>query len=812
MLKRYFLLMIMAVAGTAFAMADIVIGGTSYRVDTVEMRQVGPGMRLIIARIPDYPLNVYLLSTDLNNPHNRIETTFGYGTLGRTERLDNAWSRNRTAISRPVAACNANFWTVGGSGEPYNAFELGSPMGAVVRNDSVVLNSEMNSDNWNGGPQRAGACLVDRDKHLVFGRFLCGGTISGDKLATPLDFCTVNRRNLPDAITLWNVAYSRTREFETDWVDFNERGANDADNYYLTLNDDSRWAVNNDMTFTVAKIVTGKDRQTLGDYDACLTVTGNKKEAMAALSEGDVITINHGWTATDAGNIRPDITNMVEGNAPVMIHGEYTTRNDDENYNSMVYSRTAYGTNAAGDRLYFIVIDKSISPTLGRSAGCNTRHMLDILSAFYPDVTDVINMDAGGSAQMMLNGAIINTTTEGNPRAVACGWQVCATGEVDNEIVSIAFYDWKLQAPVFSSLKPRIVAFNAAGEIVDNDLQGFTLECDKALGRTDGDTFIAGAAITTLPLTAVYNGLTATVNLTTIEAQPAIAGKPLIVVDNREWTVPVTATVNDETFTYNSALLEWDSDDPDVATIDHGTLRGVKNGSTDIHCVIGQLTDTATVVVEIANSEWLSLDIDDWTIRSAGFKDITFADNGTLTFTYSSNRSPHLNMSSEARFYGCPDTIAFVFNSTLPLQQVRLDLRNNLFPTQNYISFTGDDDAGFLADTEYTLKVALDNLGGAANLLSFPLYFTTLRLDPVKSDYGVHSLAFTIKAHYPAVIGPLPGDVNLDGAVNAGDISVIYAVILGTEAEPGNISRADVNGDTDVNAADVSAVYYFIQQ
>ena len=53
----------------------------------------------------------------------------------------------------------------------------------------------------------------------------------------------------------------------------------------------------------------------------------------------------------------------------------------------------------------------------------------------------------------------------------------------------------------------------------------------------------------------------------------------------------------------------------------------------------------------------------------------------------------------------------------------------------------------------------------------------------------------------------LPGDVNSDGSVNAGDVSAVYNVMLGVETDATIISRADVNRDGSVNAGDVSAVY-----
>ncbi|MBQ6278995.1 MAG: hypothetical protein IJK68_04675, partial [Muribaculaceae bacterium] len=350
---------------TGSMIAGINIGGTVYKADTLVHRQVGPGIFNTIIRIPDYPLNVYLLEMDLNNPYNRVETTIGYNTLGRTELLTNAYNRNRTETRRPIAACNANFWCVTGNGSPTMDFELGDPFGAVVRNDSVYLNTETNVDAWNGGPSRTGACAISQDKTLYFGHFNCGGTISSSKLAVAAPFSTVNRRNLPHTAVLWTPAFGRSREFETNWVDYNEKGVADADNYYLTFKEGSRWLVNQDMHFIINHVVKNADRQSLGNYDACITATGLMKDHLATLAEGDEITVNHGWTYNEETQFAPLIENMVEGNAPVMHNGELTGRNSDENYNSMIYSRTAYGCDATGKKLYMIVIDKSTSRYYG---------------------------------------------------------------------------------------------------------------------------------------------------------------------------------------------------------------------------------------------------------------------------------------------------------------------------------------------------------------------------------------------------------------------------------------------------------------
>ena len=802
-------IVLVALAGST-AHADFVIDGKTYAVDTLAHRQVGPGMVNTIVRIPDYPLNVYVLEVDLNNPNNRIETTIGYNTVGRTEGLANAYTRNRTANKRPVAGCNANFWVVGGNGAPWNAFQLGTPLGGVVRNDTTLVNDNTTWDWWNGGPERSAAAAITHDKTLVMGRLRWDGTISSDKLAQPLAYHNVNRRAVTGEICLWGPNYTRTREFEDDWTGFNERGNNHTDNYFLTLATGSGWKNNAPMQFTIASIVRDADRQTLGDFDACLTVTGDaNKAAMAALDVGDVVDITSGWTVLEpeSQGQRPDIENMVWGNAPIMHGGVMTGRNYDETYNSQVYSRTCYGSSADGKHLYLLVIDKSTSPLYGPSAGCPTAVACQILQQMCPDVTEVVNMDAGGSAEMMLFGKVINTTTEGTPRAVACGWLVEAVGDEDDQVASIAFDLHRIDMPSYSSTRPRLLGYNSIGELIDEDVKGFTLSCDTTLGLASGDNFIAGGKACEGLLTATLGNMTATVPVRIIEAQPAIALRPIL-IDSREYPVEVSATVNANTYFYDPAMLEWSTDDSNVATINGGVLRGVSNGSTMIGCTIGDFNDNAQVTVEISPDPYLYQGWDGWTFKGAGAKDIAIDEaTGHVSFTYSNNRAPYLQMIKEMTLYSLPDTVGITFNASLPIDYVQVDVRNRYNTTTNFLRIDPVEAQTFAPGKDHTILIDLDAMGGAASVGTYPITFRSIKFTLNKgAEAGDHAISMkAFYCHYQHTGGALPlaGDVNDDGEVNIADVNAVIDVIL---VGSGMGSGADVNGDSEVNIADVNAL------
>ena len=812
-MKKLLLLCFVAALGLNAAHADIVIDETSYTADTLMRRVIGPGITHTIVRIPDYPLNVYILETDLNNPNNRVETTIGYNTVGRTESLANAYKRNRTATKRPVAGCNANFWTVSGNGAPLNVYGMGAPLGGCVRNDTTMVNCNNHFDQWDGGPTRTAAAAITHDKTLYLGSMIWSGSITSSKLAQSLEYYNINRRCVAGEIALWGPAYTRTREFEDNWTAYNTQGDNQTDNYYLSFVEGSGWNVNGTMTCTVAAIVKAADRQTLGDYDACLTVTGDdNKTAMEALAVGDTLQLTCAWRTNDAdaGYVYPDIENLVEGNAPILHNGELTSRNYDETYNTQVYSRTCYGASADGKHLYMLVIDKSVSPLYGRSAGCPTAAACQILKQLCPDVSEMVNMDAGGSAEMLVRGSIVNTTTEGTPRAVACGWFIEAVGEEDNTIASIAFADYRLQVPAYSSLTPKILGYNKLGELIDEDVKGFTLSCDAAIGTAADSVFVAGATEATGTLTATLNGMTATIQVNVMDAQPAIALRP-IVIDTREYPVEVTATVAGNTYNYDPTLLTWAVDDEAVATITNGTLQGVSNGETIIRCDIGSLTDADTVIVEISPSPYLYQGYDEWTLKGSGAKSITIDETtGEISYTYSASRAPYLMLNKEITFFSLPDTVGLVFNSSVPIDYVQIDARNRFFTASNYLKISPD--SIFEAGVDHRITLDLDALGGADYVGTYPITIKSIKFAINKSATAGEQTMWlrSFYAHYANVKAPQTGDVNADGEVNIADVNALISIILGNSTEDDYAGVADVNADAEINIADVNAVIAII--
>ncbi|MDE6491382.1 MAG: phosphodiester glycosidase family protein [Muribaculaceae bacterium] len=390
-------------------------------------REIAPGVQYMRLRIDSYPLNVNMLKVDLTNPGNRVETTVANESAKGTELLVNASKRLAEAGKRPVAAANGNFWIVSSQTPDGKVFN-GITRNASVRNGKMVTESNQYLDKWDKGTTRTGVVAISYDGTAYVD--YCTSAIRvkvNDGDAFSVHQC--NKGMQPGELCMYNSFYGRDRAFmpirmnADKMYEIVDRG--DAVEVLLDLKSGQEWGGGRDIRFEVKEVRRNAGNGTLGNYDLALVGRGRSYSdyKFKDIKPGDEVTLEYHWTFDpDGERICPDVEQAIGGNALVMRHGELTEHNDNEDYNSMVYSRTGYGCSADGKTLYIIVIDKSTDPVYGKSAGCNTAKMCEI--ARYFGCYNMANFDAGGSAEMMVDGAIVNTTTESTPRAVANGLMI----------------------------------------------------------------------------------------------------------------------------------------------------------------------------------------------------------------------------------------------------------------------------------------------------------------------------------------------------------------------------------------------------
>lgn len=676
-------------------------------------RQVGPGIIHTRVRVPDYPLNAYVLEMDMKNAYNRVETHQAYNTLGRTELLATAYTREKNLGKKPIAGCNGSFWCVTASGDPAK-WMLGSPFGGEVVNDTLFLNTNTSADTWNGGPARASSTLIDVNKKVFVGPHQWYGYMKSDKFDAPQEIIQVNKRCNTGQLTLFNHCIGRNHTFYT---------VADCDYIYLKLKDGERWRTVDDVKFEVADIRLSANDQVLGDYDACLVGDGDYKTQLERLAVGDEVTLNHYWVSLQEDDKTPiRVENMLEGNAWIMIHGEITERATNETYNTQTYSKCAYGNNAAGDKLYMIIIDMSTHPLYGRSAGCNTTVMANLFKFLVPDLWNLTNNDAGGSAQMMLDGEVINKTTEATPRAVANGMLMYSIApEEDADIVtSLAFDELHIKSPLYFSIAPKILAYNKYGELIADGLEGVTFTCSESVGSpsADGSKIEVGGEAGMGTITAHYGDVSVEAPIEVVSSEFAIRLKPMILLDTyREYPVEITTTLEGVEYDCDPARFTWTVEDATVAQIENGVLRGLKEGTTKITASLDGRTEETTVKVEVASVPKVVENFSDWTITSTNFtSDATIDAEGNINFDYAGKRGATIKLTKDYTVYSLPSKLLFDLNTTIPLKYVEFDIRSAINSSENLIR----PDVDLIEEGDYSIDV-LDLFADRTDLINYPV-------------------------------------------------------------------------------------------
>ena len=144
-MKKIMLLFALTMSCLASFAGNMIIGGETKRVDTLMHRIIGPGVTYTKLSLPDYPLSAYLMTVNLANQYNKVETFQAQNRVGSTEAMTNAYQRLSGSRHNSLGSVNGNFWIVSGQGQPTEL--LG------VSHSGSALDGQLLTDpnNWNRG-------------------------------------------------------------------------------------------------------------------------------------------------------------------------------------------------------------------------------------------------------------------------------------------------------------------------------------------------------------------------------------------------------------------------------------------------------------------------------------------------------------------------------------------------------------------------------------------------------------------------------------------------------------------------------------
>ena len=441
-MKKIFTLLVVLSACVPLLKAEsFTAGGETYTYAVKDSSTPSAGVKYTRMRFTSpNACNVSLVEVDLTNPDVRVETFVGQDKMFKTESLTDLYKRKKNAGRIPVLAQNGHFWSMSSqTGTSAGVHATTTCLGGAMVNGHIITETNWAHDQWNGGPSRTGVLGFTTDGKAYIDNYqssvkvMCPAKWGADESSNSLLITDVNKYCIAsDFMAMFTPDFPSDKVMKVLDTSAGQPGsvvAGNATEVYLTMDAGQTLANNKWITAKVGKIVkNASSGGTRGEYDFVLVAApGVSQNVMAGLAEGDQMKIKYNWHLVGNEANVPAFENVMAGNAIVMKNGSLTSRNTDESYNSSYYARSLYGVSADNKKLIMMVVGKGSNDSEGTSNGLTTAKCANIMKQFGAD--DVLQVDGGGSAQMMMGGTMVAKSSDSSGvRSVASGVVVYSNG------------------------------------------------------------------------------------------------------------------------------------------------------------------------------------------------------------------------------------------------------------------------------------------------------------------------------------------------------------------------------------------------
>lgn len=206
-------------------------------------------------------------------------------------------------------------------------------------------------------------------------------------------------------------------------------------------------------------------------------LSGNGKAATAigALKKGDRLSSIYVFNA-DGVEVKP--LQMSGGNNILLKDGVHI------DISASNAPRTFIGMNRENTQVILMVID-------GRQDGWSQGVYYRLGAAIMEKVGcyNALEFDGGGSSTMYVKplGGVMNKPSEGSLRKVAAGVYATAVCPDDWNVTSIEVKQKNIKLAAGETFTPVVYGYNRYGVMIDNNVEGFTLEAPATLGTVSAD-------------------------------------------------------------------------------------------------------------------------------------------------------------------------------------------------------------------------------------------------------------------------------------------------------------------------------------
>ncbi len=685
-----FFIVILAFAGNN----QLNIDGVLFNIDTLAQAKVGPGTYYTALKYytSTKSLRTFVLAIDVTNPYIRFESVLAKDSLVGTERVSAMASRKSKPGNVYFAGVNADFFaTTGGVGTPTHGCMTGGQIGRAPAGSPVIA--------------FAGNQPVIAD--ISFGPSTC--TFGSESFTIQ----SVNATRETNQLILYNTMngnYTHTNAYGTEVL--------------VQLQESNAWGVNQTLSAKVVSIESKKGNMKILPDHAVLSGHGTAETFLSQLKINDEIKISLGVNVPGL-TPAPSIHAMVGGDRMILKDG-IVTNNDWAD----LHPRTCAGYSQDKKTVYFCVVDGRT----GLSAGVRTKELADIIKSV--GAYDAVNLDGGGSSALYVEAlGIVNNPSDGTERAVGNAMYALNVAPEDALITEIRPELPSISLPRYGAYIPVFYAYNQYGTLIDTDLKGAHLSCDSSLGTIhDGNMFVASGTQSGY-LYASYNGMTTSIAISlNTDVVPFLRLDSIVADQKHPYPIEVNAWVGNTSISVFPQAFTWTSDNPSICSVENGVVTGISNGTTSVHGHLENITLTQKVKVEIPSSSSISMsgltDFSKWKIyASSNMKNpelTSFILPFAIRYTYTSGRSPYIQLYNIMPLYGIPDSMRIVFNTqNIGIPSIEITMRANPAKTYTPLVFNKIE-----SGTDFTLNVPMSMLlEDVEDRVSYPIHFEGIRFN-----------------------------------------------------------------------------------
>lgn len=713
MIKQLSLLAAAALSLSLSAFAEkpyITLGGEDLTIDTLFHATVGPGTTQTQLHLTGtYPLDVFYLTIDKTTPGVSMHVICPGGKIAGTMRPSKMAEQASDSTRLFFAGTNGDFYYTSGTATDGKSL-VGTPTYSAACDGETYKSS---GSGYQFFVQADGSAEICRLSWST-------GTIT-NAAGESVSMKGINVGASNNAVTLYTPR-GWSSPCQGDY-------AGSCAEVTAKLTDGSSYDVHGLISLEVTSTATSTG-DTPTPADGCVLIArGTAVDFINNLQIGDTVTIDQVITTPDSRRVRP--VQIVSGNPKNVGNGANLNSESERGDASDRHPRTAIGISEDGNTIIQMVVD-------GRSAskGVTTGMLADLM--LRAGAYEAVNLDGGGSSTLYTAAlGVRNNCSDGSERSV--GNAIFAVYEgaavTDTVIARLEFADYRFDAPEMVLYTPQVLAFNAAGLVVNSDFKDYTLSAPSSLGEVinDGKTLRVSGNTNGI-LTASYGDATAATMPIYISDQLPWLALESVTLDSKDtYTIELHTTVFNRTESVDPASYSWTSSDVAVATVDEsGTIHPVADGTCSVTGIRGEHSLTITVNVESAPAPLIPVeeDFSKWEVKKTLLASVsaTELEHGmSLDYTMNSSvRSPKITLNDRKTLPSRPDGFQIrVTGATVKPKQMTL-----IFQTADStqpVTLTYTD---FAEDGSATWLVPLKDYVDADAPGTYPIEFVSLSFTP----------------------------------------------------------------------------------